>query len=130
MKQAAAKNVPITEQGAEDRMDRARSGVILEMRGIEKSFGPVKALRDVNLSVREGEIHAICGENGAGKSTLMNILSGVYPHGSYGGQIIFGNEERHFEEFARQRARRDLHHPPGARPGADAFDHREPLPRQ
>src|SRR4051794_20074059 len=50
MKQAAAKNVPITEQGAEDRMDRARSGVILEMRGIEKSFGPVKALRDVNLS--------------------------------------------------------------------------------
>ena len=99
MKQAAAKKVPITEQGAEDRIDRAHSGVILEMRGIEKSFGPVKALRDVNLSVREGEIHAICGENGAGKSTLMNILSGVYPHGSYGGQIIFGGEERHFKSL-------------------------------
>ena len=56
---------------------------ILEMRGIQKSFGAVKALINVNLSVRKGEIHAICGENGAGKSTLMKILSGVYPHGSY-----------------------------------------------
>lgn len=72
---------------------------ILEMRGIEKSFGPVKALRDVNLKVRAGEIHAICGENGAGKSTLMNILSGVYPSGSYNGQIVFDGEERHFRNL-------------------------------
>ena len=50
---------------------------ILEMRGIRKSFGSVKALNDVNLTVRQGDIHAICGENGAGKSTLMKILSGV-----------------------------------------------------
>ncbi|KAA0585490.1 sugar ABC transporter ATP-binding protein (plasmid) [Azospirillum oryzae] len=75
------------------------SSVILDMQGIEKSFGPVKALRNVNLHVRKGEIHAICGENGAGKSTLMNILSGVYPHGSYGGRILFGGEERRFRNL-------------------------------
>ena len=60
---------------------------ILQMRGITKTFPGVKALQDVNLSVRRGEIHAICGENGAGKSTLMKVLSGVYPHGTYDGEI-------------------------------------------
>jgi ABC-type molybdenum transport system ATPase subunit/photorepair protein PhrA len=60
---------------------------ILEMRGIFKSFPGVKALRNVNLVVEAGEIHAICGENGAGKSTLMKVLSGVYPHGAYEGDI-------------------------------------------
>jgi putative multiple sugar transport system ATP-binding protein len=65
---------------------------ILRMRGITKTFPGVKALQDVNLEVRRGEIHAICGENGAGKSTLMNILSGVYPHGSYTGEIYFEGE--------------------------------------
>src|ERR1700734_3381762 len=69
---------------------------ILEMRGISKSFPGVKALRDVNLVVDEGEIHAICGENGAGKSTLMKVLSGVYPFGSYEGEIIYKGEERRF----------------------------------
>src|ERR1700680_4320909 len=73
---------------------------ILEMRGISKSFPGVKALRNVNLSVREGEIHAICGENGAGKSTLMKVLSGVYPHGSYEGEIIYNGEERRFSRIA------------------------------
>ena len=58
---------------------------VLEMRGITKEFPGVKALSDVNLSVRQGEIHAICGENGAGKSTLMKVLSGVEPAGSYEG---------------------------------------------
>ncbi|OOC01974.1 ABC transporter ATP-binding protein [Amycolatopsis azurea DSM 43854] len=62
------------------------------MRGITKSFPGVKALQDVNLSVRRGEIHAICGENGAGKSTLMKVLSGVYTYGSYDGEIVFDGE--------------------------------------
>ena len=65
---------------------------ILRMRGITKTFPGVKALQDVNLAVRRGEIHAICGENGAGKSTLMKVLSGVYPHGTYEGEITFDGE--------------------------------------
>jgi putative multiple sugar transport system ATP-binding protein len=73
---------------------------ILEMRGISKSFPGVKALRDVNLVVEAGEIHAICGENGAGKSTLMKVLSGVYPYGSYEGEIFFEGEERRFSSIS------------------------------
>ncbi|MBG0816108.1 multiple monosaccharide ABC transporter ATP-binding protein [Planomonospora sp. ID82291] len=69
---------------------------ILQMRGITKTFPGVKALQDVNLAVRRGEIHAICGENGAGKSTLMKVLSGVYPHGSYDGEIVFEGEPCRF----------------------------------
>ncbi|MEP6839619.1 MAG: multiple monosaccharide ABC transporter ATP-binding protein [Bradyrhizobium sp.] len=69
---------------------------LLEMRGISKSFPGVKALRNVNLTVQAGEIHAICGENGAGKSTLMKVLSGVYPHGSYEGGIFYEGEQRQF----------------------------------
>ena len=56
---------------------------LLEMKNITKLFPGVKALDNVNLTVEEGEIHAICGENGAGKSTLMNVLSGIYPYGTY-----------------------------------------------
>lgn len=81
-------------------IDRDKAGAtILEMRSIEKSFGPVKALQNVTLNVREGEIHAICGENGAGKSTLMKILSGVYPHGSFNGALVFDGSERHFRNL-------------------------------
>src|SRR4051794_11184146 len=69
---------------------------ILEMRSITKTFPGVKALEDVSLSVRRGEIHAICGENGAGKSTLMKVLSGVYPTGSYDGEIVFDGAPVHF----------------------------------
>ena len=54
----------------------------LEMRTITKSFPGVKALDNVNLQVKPDQIHALVGENGAGKSTLMNVLSGVYPHGT------------------------------------------------
>ena len=77
-------------------MSQAQSDVILRMRGITKTFPGVAALQDVNLEVRRGEIHAICGENGAGKSTLMKVLSGVYPHGSYTGDIEFDGEPCHF----------------------------------
>ncbi|MEU4831689.1 multiple monosaccharide ABC transporter ATP-binding protein [Streptosporangium sp. NPDC023615] len=72
---------------------------ILRMRGITKTFPGVKALQDVNLAVRRGEIHAICGENGAGKSTLMKVLSGVYPHGSYEGEILFEGEQCRFSDI-------------------------------
>ena len=68
------------------------SEYILEMNQITKEFFGVKALNDVNLKVRKGEIMAICGENGAGKSTLMNVLSGVYPYGDYTGDIIYNGE--------------------------------------
>ena len=69
---------------------------ILEMRNITKIFPGVKALNNVNLDVRKGEIHALVGENGAGKSTLMKVLSGVYPHGSYEGEIFYNGQEQHF----------------------------------
>jgi len=68
------------------------SNNILEMRSITKTFPGVKALQDVSLSVRRGEIHAVCGENGAGKSTLMKVLSGVYPAGTYDGEIVYEDE--------------------------------------
>ncbi len=63
------------------------------MKNITKEFSGVKALDDVTLTVKRGEVHAICGENGAGKSTLMNVLSGVYPHGSYSGKIELAGDE-------------------------------------
>lgn len=62
---------------------------ILSMRSITKEFPGVRALSEVSLEVQRGQIHAICGENGAGKSTLMKVLSGVYPHGTYEGEICF-----------------------------------------
>ena len=66
--------------------------ILLEMKNITKTFPGVKALDNVNLQVEEGEIHALVGENGAGKSTLMNVLSGIYPYGSYEGDIIYNGE--------------------------------------
>jgi putative multiple sugar transport system ATP-binding protein len=73
--------------------------VLLEMRSITKEFPGVKALADVNLVVKAGEIHAICGENGAGKSTLMKVLSGVYPYGTYSGQIVYQGREVRFSDI-------------------------------
>ncbi len=75
------------------------SDYILEMRNITKTFPGVKALDNVNLKVRRGEIHSLVGENGAGKSTLMKVLSGVYPSGSYDGGIYFEGEECHFKDI-------------------------------
>ena len=73
--------------------------ILLEMKNITKTFPGVKALDNVNLQVEEGEIHALVGENGAGKSTLMNVLSGVYPYGTYEGDIIYNGEVCNFHDI-------------------------------
>ncbi|MDT3317560.1 sugar ABC transporter ATP-binding protein [Microbacterium sp. KSW4-11] len=78
---------------------------ILEMRGITKTFPGVKALSNVNFAVQRGEIHAICGENGAGKSTLMKVLSGVYPHGTYDGEIHYAGDVVEFKSLRDSEAR-------------------------
>ena len=72
---------------------------ILEMRDIDKGFNGVPVLKHVNLDVRPGEVHALCGENGAGKSTLMKVLSGVYPHGQYDGTIMLDGKEVQFRSI-------------------------------
>jgi len=73
--------------------------ILLEMKNITKTFPGVKVLDNVNLKVKEGEIHALVGENGAGKSTLMNVLSGIYPYGTYEGDIIFDGEICRFSDI-------------------------------
>ena len=77
----------------------------MEMNHIVKDFSGVKALNDVNLKVRRGEIHALCGENGAGKSTLMNVLSGVYPYGTYSGDIVYNGEISKFHNLKDSEAK-------------------------
>jgi putative multiple sugar transport system ATP-binding protein len=77
---------------------------ILEMQSITKEFPGVKALDKVSLSVKASEIHAICGENGAGKSTLMKVLSGVYPFGSYDGDIVYNGEIVRFKDIKASEA--------------------------
>lgn len=79
---------------------------LLEMKNITKTFGSVKAIDNVSLRLNAGEIVSLCGENGSGKSTLMKVLCGIYPHGSYEGEIIFAGEEIQ----ARQRNENDLTH--------------------
>src|SRR5687767_5917121 len=69
---------------------------ILEMKNINKEFPGVKALNNVSFRVAQGEIHCLVGENGAGKSTLMKVLSGVYPHPEYGGEILIDGQTRRF----------------------------------
>ena len=79
--------------------------LILEMKDITKVFPGVKALDQVNIQVKQGEIHALCGENGAGKSTLMKILSGVYPHNTYEGEIFFNHEKVEFNSIKQSEAK-------------------------
>ena len=73
--------------------------ILLEMKSITKTFPGVKALDNVNFKVEEGEIHALVGENGAGKSTLMNVLSGIYPYGTYEGDIVYDGEVSKFHNI-------------------------------
>lgn len=65
---------------------------LLEMKSITKAFGAVKAVDNVSLRLNPGEVMSLCGENGSGKSTLMKVLCGIYPHGSYEGEIVFAGE--------------------------------------
>lgn len=76
------------------------SDYILEMKQITKEFPGVKALDNVNFKVKRGEIHCLVGENGAGKSTLMKVLSGVYPHGTYSGDIVYNGEIQNFKKIS------------------------------
>ncbi|HCM27009.1 MAG: ABC transporter ATP-binding protein [Treponema sp. GWB1_62_6] len=69
---------------------------ILEIQNLTKEFPGVRALDKVNLKVKKGEIHSLCGENGAGKSTLMSVISGVYPKGSYEGKVFYKGHETHY----------------------------------
>lgn len=72
---------------------------LLIMKSITKTFPGVKALDQVNIHVNQGEIHFIVGENGAGKSTLMKILSGIYGHGQYDGDVIFDGQIKRFNSI-------------------------------
>ena len=83
-----------------ERSGGALAKILLEMKSITKEFPGVKALDDVNFQVEEGEIHALVGENGAGKSTLMNVLSGIYPYGTYTGEIIYNGEPCRFQKIS------------------------------
>lgn len=84
---------------SQDREEFTLAKILLEMKNITKTFPGVKALDNVNLQVEEGEIHALVGENGAGKSTLMNVLSGIYPYGTYEGDIIYNGEVCKFSKI-------------------------------
>ena len=81
--------------------------VILEFRNVSKRFGGVTALDNVSFQVKRGQIHGLCGENGAGKSTLMKILSGVYPHGTYEGSVLYDGKELKLEDRAIHQAREE-----------------------
>lgn len=76
------------------------SEYVLEMNNISKEFTGVKALTDVSFKVEKGEIHCLIGENGAGKSTLMKVLSGVYPFGTYSGDIVFEGSVQQFGQIS------------------------------
>ena len=71
--------------------------IILEMAHVTKEFPGVRALNDVTFKVKKGEIHCLVGENGAGKSTLMKVLTGVYPYGTYTGDIFVDSKIQQFK---------------------------------
>jgi D-xylose transport system ATP-binding protein len=112
--------------------------VILEFMNVTKRFPGVVALNDVSFEIRRGEIHGICGENGAGKSTLMKILSGVYPHGTYEGSVIYDGDELMLKGGAIRKATergiaivyQELTLVPTMSVGENVYLGREPVERQ
>jgi ABC-type sugar transport system ATPase subunit len=80
------------------------ANTVLQLREIVKEFPGVRALDGVNFDVRRGEVHALCGENGAGKSTLMKIISGLYPAGSYTGDLLVDGKRRQFASIKDSQA--------------------------
>jgi len=78
--------------------------IILDIQNVTKEFPGVTALSNVSIQIKRGEIHGLCGENGAGKSTLMKILSGVYPYGTYGGNIVYNGQDLKLEHSAIRQA--------------------------
>ncbi len=102
---------------------------LLEMRDITKSFPGVRALDGVTFDLYAGEVHALVGENGAGKSTLMKVLGGVYPHGSYGGEVLIDGRGAALRQRARGGRRGHRRHLSGAVAHQRAERRREHLPR-
>lgn len=78
--------------------------IILDIQNVTKEFPGVTALSDVSIQIKRGEIHGLCGENGAGKSTLMKILSGVYPYGTYSGNVVYNGADLKLEHSAIRQA--------------------------
>ena len=108
------------------RGEKLMTDIALEMRNITKQFPGVKALDNVTFQVKKGHVHALCGENGAGKSTLMKVLSGLYPTGTYEGQILIDGKEMSFHNIKDAVASGDCHYLSGVGFGQGA-DHRRKL---
>src|SRR5471032_190306 len=73
--------------------EQFEKSALLEMRNITKKFGAVKAVDNISLTLAAGEVLSLCGENGSGKSTLMKVLCGIYPFGTFDGEIYFSGEK-------------------------------------